>query len=70
MILINIKRRFRRLDLLDLAMMKAVWIIFGIIIATYLSSLRGFVEQNLSVVIFLLIAIAIRPLIRFFKGKV
>ena len=63
----EIKRRFRKLDLLDLAMVKVVWIAIGIIIATYFSPLRGFVEQNLFVFIFLVIVIGVKPMINFFK---
>ena len=68
--LIDIKKRFRRLDLLDLAMVKALWVIFGVIIAVYISSLRGFVEQNIFVVIFLMIVIGVKPMIKFWRGKV
>jgi len=64
---LHLRRRFRRLDLLDLVMVKTVWIIIGIIIAVYFTSLRGFVEQNILVVIFLLIVIAVRPMVRFWK---
>ena len=65
--LIDIKRRFRRLDLIDFTMIKALWIIFGVILATYIASLRGFVEQNIYVVIFLIIVIGVKPCIKFFK---
>jgi|TARA_B100002003_G_C14027817_1_gene495502 hypothetical protein len=65
--LIDIKRRFRRLNLVDLTMVKALWIIVGVIIATYFISLRGFVEQNIYVVIFLMIVIGVKPVIKFFK---
>ena len=65
--LIDIKRRFRRLNLVDLSMLKALWVIIGVIIATYIASLRGFVEQNLLVVIFIMIVIGVKPIIKFFK---
>jgi hypothetical protein len=67
MILAEIKKRLRRLDLLDWSMIKILWIIFGIILATYISSLRGFIEQNILVVIFLMIIVGIKPVINFFK---
>ena len=66
--LIDLKRRFKRFDLLDFVMIKTVWIIIGIIIATYFLSIRGFVEQNIWVVVFLLIVIAVRPMVRFWKS--
>ena len=56
-----------RWDLMDYAMYETVLIILGIIIATYVSSLRGFVEQNIFVVIFLMIVIAVRPAIKLIK---
>ncbi len=65
--LVEIMRRFRRLDILDVAMVKLVCVIIGVVIATYFLSLRGFVEQNLLVVVFLLILIGIRPMIRYLK---
>jgi len=66
--LLQLKRRLRRLDLLDYAMIKVDCIIVGIIIAVYISSLRGFVEQNIWVVIFLVIVIGLRPLVKYFKS--
>jgi hypothetical protein len=65
--MINLKKRLKRLDVLDIAMVKLASIIVGVILATYLSSLRGFVEQNILVVIFLLIVVSIRPVIRYWK---
>lgn len=65
--MINIRKRVRRLDLLDYAMIKSVWVLVGIITATYISPLRGFVEQNIWVVLFLIIVVAVRPLVRFWK---
>ena len=64
---IEIRRRLKRFDILDYAMIKAACIIVGIIIATYFSALRGFVEQNIAAVVFIMAAIAIRPLIRYLK---
>ena len=61
------KKGLRKIDMLDIAMIKTVSLIFGIIIATYLSFVRGFVEQNILVVIFVLVVISIRPVIRFLK---
>lgn len=65
--LIDIRRRLRRLDILDIALIELSSLVVGVIIATYFLSLRGFVEQNLFPVIFLFILISIRPMIRFWK---
>ncbi len=65
--LIELRRRLKRFDILDYAMIKVACIIIGIIIATYFSALRGFVEQNTVAVIFIMAAIAIRPIIRYLK---
>ncbi len=63
----EIKRRLRRLDNLDIALIELSSLVVGIIIATYFLSLRGFVEQNLLVVVFLFLLIIIRPMIRYWK---
>ncbi len=63
----SLRRRLRRLDVLDMAMIKLVMVLVGIIIATFFSSLRGFVEQNIIIVLFIVIAIGIRPFIRYWK---
>ncbi len=65
--LIELRRRLRRLDILDIALIELSSLVVGVIIATYFLSLRGFVEQNLLVVVFLLILIGLRPVIRFWK---
>jgi|OM-RGC.v1.035409648 positive regulator of sigma E activity len=67
--MINLRQRIRRLDLLDFAMIKLTLIIIGVIIATYISPLRGFIEQNILVVIFLVIVIGFRPCVRYWKNK-
>ncbi len=63
----SLRRRLRRMDVLDMAMIKVVMILVGIIIATYFSSLRGFVEQNILIVFFILVAIGVRPAVRYWK---
>jgi len=65
--LIEFRRRLRRLDILDIALIELSSLVVGVVIATYFLSLRGFVEQNLLVVIFLFILISIRPMIRYWK---
>jgi hypothetical protein len=67
--MINIRQRIKRLDILDFAMIKLSLIIIGTIIATYISPIRGFIEQNLLVVIFLVIVISFRPCVRYWKKK-
>lgn len=65
--LIEFRRRLRRLDILDIAFIELSSLIVGVVIATYFLSLRGFVEQNLLVVIFLFVLIIIRPMVRYWK---
>ncbi len=65
--LVEIRRRFRRLDILDIALIELSSLVVGVVIATYFLSLRGFVEQNLLVVVFLLVLIIIRPMVRYLK---
>jgi hypothetical protein len=65
--LLELKRRLRRFDVLDYFFIKLAWVIVGIIVASYFSSLVGFVQQNIFIVIFILVAIAIRPLVRYFR---
>jgi|TARA_Y100000310_G_scaffold228815_1_gene231148 hypothetical protein len=67
--MINLRQRIRRLDLLDFAMIKLTLLIIGAIIATYFSPIRGFIEQNILVVIFLVIVIGFRPCVRYWKKK-
>lgn len=65
--LIEFRRRLRRLDILDIALIEFASLVVGVVIATYFLSLRGFVEQNLFVVIFLFVLIIIRPMVRYWK---
>ncbi len=65
--LIDLRRRMRRLDVLDIALIELSSLVLGLIIATYFISIRGFVEQNLFPVIFLFILISIRPMIKYLK---
>lgn len=65
--LIELRRRLRRLDILDIALIEFASLVVGVVIATYFLSLRGFVEQNLFVVIFLFVLIIIRPMVRYWK---
>jgi hypothetical protein len=67
--MIKIRQRIGRLDILDFVMIKLSLIILGMIIATYLPPIRGFIEQNLLVVMFLIIVISFRPCIRYWKKK-
>ncbi len=63
----KIARKLQRMDMMDYIMYETVLLIIGIIIATYFSSLRGFVEQNILVVIFLIIVIGVRPIVKLLK---
>jgi hypothetical protein len=65
--LIELKRRIRRFDLLDYFFIKLAWIIIGIVIATYFTALRGFVQQNIIIVIFIFLAVIIRPVMRYLR---
>ncbi|TKJ17468.1 hypothetical protein CEE44_02950 [Candidatus Woesearchaeota archaeon B3_Woes] len=65
--LIELRRRLRRLDTLDIALIELSSLVLGMIIATCFLSLGGFVEQNLFPVIFLFILISIRPMVRYWK---
>lgn len=64
---IDLKRRIRNWDLLDIAMFKVALIMVGILIATYWTSLRGFVSQNFFIYLFLIVAVGIRPVVRYFR---
>ncbi len=48
---------------------KALQVQLGLIIATYYSPVRGFIEQNIIAVIFVLVVIGIRPMMRFWTKK-
>ena len=63
----QLQKRMRRFDLLDLGLLKLFWGIIGIVIGTYFAGLRGFVEQNLWVVVFLILALGARPIVRYFR---
>jgi NhaP-type Na+/H+ or K+/H+ antiporter len=67
--LLELKRRLRRFDALDYLFNSLFFIIIGIIIAAYYLPATGFVQQNLVIVIFILVAVGIRPFVRFWKGK-
>lgn len=65
--ILELKRKLRRFDLLDYFLIKLACVVVGIIIATYLSGLRGFVEQNVWVVVFIFVVMVIRPVVRYLR---
>lgn len=63
----NLRKRLKRIDILDYAMIKTACMMVGVVIAVYFSSIRGFVEQNLLAFLFLMAVISVRPMVRFWK---
>jgi hypothetical protein len=62
------KQRLRRLDLKDCLLIEFSFFILGIIICSFYSNLSNFFKQNLILIVFLLVIILIRPLIKIFRN--